>query len=412
PKMMPVNQELLRYLEQQSEVGRDLWLVSASPEPWVARLSEHFDIFQRHAGSTPEKNLKAERKADFLSQHLGSAFCYAGDSHADRAVWKVSESAILVGDAARFADSVPCRVEAVIPGRKPLMTSALRSMRMHQWVKNLLLLVPLALAGEIFRIPELLLVLSAVLALSLLCSGTYLINDLADRRADRLHPFKSGRAVASGNLPLPWALGLALVLIFVGLSAGLALDPRLGLIMGIYLVITLSYSFRLKRLAVVDLFVLATLYTLRIVMGLVLLDHAFSSWLLIFSFAMFSSLAAIKRVAEIKLGGQTGKSSGRGYIHDDVALLRSLGLSLSVAAVLFLVLYMEYEVFTREVFESPQWLWLAPPCVLAWVCRMWLVADRGSMHSDPVIYAVKDRVSWGLAAVLLAALTLSHWPAT
>ena len=175
--------------------------------------------------------------------------------------------------------------------------------------------------------------------------------------------------------------------------------------------LTVSYSVGLKRIPFVDLAVLALLYTLRLAMGLIIAGHEFSTWLLVFSMALFFSLSTIKRSGELmRLADGQSETAGRGYLRSDLPLLNNFGVATSIAALVILVLYLENEAFVHGVYVQPAWLWVAPGCLLLWVCRLWFLAHRGKMHADPVIFALTDKYSWMLAIIMGGALLLSHLP--
>ncbi|HKI98980.1 MAG TPA: UbiA family prenyltransferase [bacterium] len=290
-----------------------------------------------------------------------------------------------------------------------MVMTVLRALRVHQWSKNGLLLVPLLASHRIWPLDWLPAGLMAIAAFSLCASGTYVINDLLDVAADRAHPTKRLRPIASGAL----APGTAAVLATVVLATGVALAWPLGwdflLTLGVYLTLTLAYSLWLKRVALLDVIVLATLYTLRVIAGHVVFGIVYSQWLLAFTVFLFLGLALVKRYGELLLGDRPEfRAAGhrRGYNARDVQLVGTLGICSSFVAVLVFALYINSDQ-VRELYRHPDLLWLAIPVLLYWVARVWRIAHQGEMDADPVIFALRDPLSYGVGLLLLAVVALA-----
>jgi 4-hydroxybenzoate polyprenyltransferase len=287
----------------------------------------------------------------------------------------------------------------------------LKAMRLHQWMKNLLVFVPLMAAHQYADAPRDVLALMAFVVFSLTASSVYLLNDLVDVQDDRHHARKRNRPFASGALSLitGWLAWPVLLLVAVVLSA-LFLPVMFSASLGVYFVLTVAYSLHLKQLAVVDVLTLAALYTLRIIAGAAAIDVAVSFWLLLFSMFIFLSLALIKRYSELKVARDAGKSGalrGRGYEPEDLELVSSLGGSAGFIAVLVLALYIQ-DGQAAHLYATPQLIWLACPVMLFWISRAWLIAHRGRMHDDPIVFALKDKVSWGVGALMVGVLALAR----
>lgn len=287
--------------------------------------------------------------------------------------------------------------------------AVVRAVRPHQWAKNVLVGLPLLLAH---RAGEPGLLLDAVLAfaaLSLCASGTYVVNDLTDRDRDRLHPTKWTRPFASGALSVPFGIGLAVVLLSAafGLSAAV-LPGAFTLALAVYVAVTLAYSFRLKAEPIVDVLVLAGLYALRVVAGGAATGVPLSEWLLAFSLFFFLGLALLKRYVELRQmeTGAAPSDNGRGYLAADASLVRSVGPATGLFSVLVLALYVTSPE-VRVLYERPVLLWIAIPAFLYWTMRMWLLAHRGRMPDDPVLFAVRDPASYAVVAVVAAVVTLA-----
>ena len=282
----------------------------------------------------------------------------------------------------------------------------LRSMRAHQWVKNVLVFVPLVLGGRALEPDAWIASLLGFAALSLTCSATYLINDLWDLEDDRRHRTKRWRPLANGELNKTYAVAMAAI----GLTLGILLTALLGsAAVGVllsYLAITLSYTFFLKRVALVDVFIIALLFTLRLVFGIIIVDVRLSPWLLVFSMFSFLSLSLAKRYTEVRQLGEHGHATalGRGYVAVDAPLVLAVGAAAALGAVLILILYLIEDAFPRDFYGSPQYLWGLPVVLFLFFGRIWLVSQRGELSDDPVEFALKDRQCLLYAIVALMVL--------
>jgi len=279
----------------------------------------------------------------------------------------------------------------------------LRALRPHQWAKNTLLVLP-ALAAHVAWAPSLGLdLLAGFASFSLLASASYLLNDIIDLPHDRLHPSKCRRPLASGQIPVRLAAGMAAVLLVAAAAIAAGLPQRFQLALGAYLALNLAYTFGVRRLPVADVIALATLYATRVVAGAALVDVPLSRWFLAFSLFLFLSLALVKRVVELQAvpDGTTGFVRGRSYLRADIPVLVSLGVACAAASALVYCLYVTGE-DVGHLYRRSDVLWIGLPLVIYWQARVWLITSRGDMHSDPVVFALRDRVSWyALAAFLL-----------
>ena len=290
-----------------------------------------------------------------------------------------------------------------------LAPNLLRTMRPHQWVKNILLFCPLLLAHEIDNPKKFLSLGCAFLLMCLGASGTYLLNDVLDLEADRLHPVKKSRPVASGALPAGAALAAAFMLIGTGLGASLwFVGGQFTLMFGLYTLLTIAYSLWLKRLLIVDVIALSFFYTLRLLIGGTAVSVPVSPWLLACSWFFFLSLAFVKRFVEIRvceeLEGQT--ANGRSYLHGDLLLIQVAGIACGLSSVLVLLLYIATSDQVKILYANPLWLWMIAPLLVYWLMRTWFLAERNKMDPDPVSFAIKDGASWGTAALIGALLVL------
>ena len=285
----------------------------------------------------------------------------------------------------------------------------MRTIRLHQWTKNLLVFVPLFVGHVFLDAQSIARSIVAFLLLSILASGTYLANDLSDLAGDRRHPGRTRRAFASGRLRLRAGFIAAPLMTLGALLAAFALDATFGTAMLFYLGLTGLYSAGLKRIALVDVFVIGTLFTTRILIGAAVLDLTQSVWLLSFSMFLFFSLALAKRHVELVGAAARGETllEGRGYLVSDPPLTLAFGIGAGLTSVLIMLLFMTAEAAPSGFYRNPAWLFVTPAALTLWVMRIWLQSHRGTLHDDPVVFALKDRVSLGLALVIAIALALA-----
>jgi len=278
-----------------------------------------------------------------------------------------------------------------------LISAAFRAMRPHQWVKNLLVFAPLILSFQ-FMDPELVIsALLAFIAFSLSASSLYIINDLFDIESDRLHPKKKNRPFASGKLSRQWGVGQAIVLLVIALVLAVYLNTEFLASLVIYSVLSAAYSFKLKKVVLLDVSILAVLYTLRIIAGTFAVSLDLSYWLIIFSIFIFTSLAMVKRVSELYnlILQDKEKVEGRGYTVQDREMITALGSASGFVSVLVFALYIHDPLIVQR-YTQPEWLWLTVPAVLYWIGRVWIIAHRGQMDEDPVVFALHDKVSYAI----------------
>ena len=407
------NEEVLDYLRDQHRHGRELHLVTAADQSVADLVAAKTGMFASAVGSNPEVNLKGPHKLSFLEGRFPDGFSYAGDSTADLVIWRKARSAVLVGvgDSTRRAvAAMGCDIELDLATEHRGLHDWLRLMRVHQWSKNLLLFVPLVLGHAFLNLTAVVSVIVGFVAMSLAASGTYIFNDISDIASDRLHPTKRSRPIARGAIDAGPAFGVAVLLIGVGLALMAARSlPAAGLLVA-YLAISLSYSSFLKRLAILDIFVLGGLYTLRILMGGYLAGAAPSHWLVMFSFFFFFSLSLAKRHVEIANAKRATTEDvsviGRGYRTSDAPLTLALGVSTSLLSVLIFSLYIANDMYPRGLYHHPQWLWGDVILVMMWSSRIWLFSHRGELDDDPVSFALRDPPSllMGLAAAVVLVL--------
>jgi 4-hydroxybenzoate polyprenyltransferase/phosphoserine phosphatase len=409
PATLPYNRELLTWLEEERRDGRCLWLCTATDARLASAVAAHVGLFDGVIASDGTGNPAGEAKAARLIERFGDrGFEYCGNEKRDLAIWRHSAGAIVVNGSVSLEQSAAAVTTLLrsFPPRAKRLAALLRALRPHQWAKNILLLVPLAAAH---RISDLQLLQDSLLALLVFCLGAssvYVFNDLLDLESDRLHPRKAHRPFASGALPISAGLALAPLLLVAATLISLLLPVRFQLVFAAYYVLTLAYSLDLKRRVVVDAMALAGLYTLRIIAGATAVAVPLSFWLLLFSIFLFLSLALVKRFAELDSlrRRQQVQAAGRGYRVEDAAVLQSLGTASGQISVLVLALYVNSgEV--ESMYTRPEWIWTLCVLLLYWISRVWMKAQRGEMHEDPVIFALRDARSLGVG--LLAAIAVA-----
>lgn len=413
---LPYHEELLAWLRTQRSTGRQLILCTASDQKYARAVAAHLGIFDDVMASDGVTNLSSSRKAAALVERFGAGgFDYAGNHDDDIAVWQQAANAIVVNAPARVVEKARnvATIEKLFPQAAATPGTWWRVLRVHQWMKNLLLFIPLLGAHVFTETEPWFATLLGFLAFSLCASSVYIVNDLTDLESDRLHPRKRKRAFASGELPARAGVLLAPVLLALSAALALYVGPEFVSWLTVYFALTTAYSWGLKRLILLDCIVLALLYTLRIVAGAAASGVALSFWLLAFSVFLFLSLAFVKRYAELHNQQVRGKKKvqGRGYYTADAGLIQTMGITAGYGAVLVLALYLN----SREVlmlYGTPEFIWGTVPVMLFWVSWIWLQAHRGNMHDDPVVFALKDRASLAAGGAFLFVLGLGtmDWP--
>lgn len=409
---LPYNRPLLEYLMAQRGEGRKLYLATGADSALAHRIADHLGIFEGVLASDGSTNLTGSNKLAGFRARFEGAFDYIGNARPDLPLLAAAESPMLANP------NLGLRIGLRSSHLKPQQTFTDRAsgarvlaktIRVHQWAKNALIFLPVLLAHRLELRP----LLAAVLAFfcfSLCASATYIVNDLLDIEADRQHPRKRQRPFASGNLSAAAGMAISAVFLLASFTAAVLLlpTPFLGWL-SLYLVTTLAYSLALKRIVILDVVVLSALYTLRMLAGSAATATHISPWLAAFSIFIFLSLAMVKRFSELQNVRDAGSqiTNGRGYLLNDIEQIRSFGTSSAFASVVVLAVYIgQPDVF--GLYPNHQRLWLMPPLMILWLCRVWLLASRGELDEDPVVFALTDRMSllMGLGAVLIALASL------
>jgi 4-hydroxybenzoate polyprenyltransferase/phosphoserine phosphatase len=408
PATLPYRTEVLDFLREQKLRGRELVLATAGDQATARSVAEHLGLFSFVLASNGTQNLKGSHKLSAIQSHCRNRrFGYIGNSRDDLPVWGRAGDAYVVAPSPGLlrAAAKVCR-PGRIPGPAPgFWRALLQALRPNQSVKNVLLLVPLFAAHKLSNVVQLQQALLGVLSFSMCASAIYILNDLLDLQSDRQHPRKRLRPFASGKADIPTGICLSAALVASAfLLSALTLPRAFTWHLGAYLAATTAYSLFFKRRLLQDVFVLAGLYTLRLLAGGAASSVNISPWLLAFALFFFLSLAYLKRYSELLLVGDRNlrEASGRGYLAKDNALVESVGPASGYIAVMVLCLYVNSPA-VAECYSKPSLLWLLCPVFLYWITRMWFLAGRRTLADDPVVFAATDGVSIlaGIAAVLI-----------
>lgn len=408
PANLPYHEPLLAWLKQQKASGRKLVLATASDISMAKPIADHVGLFDDVMASDGKINLRNAAKREALTKRFGArGYDYAGNSTDDLGVWPGTREAVVVNAPASLARRAAeiTKVGQTFLTEPTHLKSFARALRPHQWIKNLILFIPVLTAHQLENQTTLVHAGIAFVAFCLAASAVYLLNDLLDLDADRHHTTKRNRPFASGDLPLQFGLVGAPLLLLGALGLSLFLSPQFALVTASYFIISTSYSWRLKQIALLDVLFLAGLYTLRLVAGHVATGIPWSHWLLTFSMFIFLSLALMKRFQEIRgVREQNGHElKGRGYTAQHHTAVASLGIISGVGAVIVLGLYVNSAQVVK-LYAHPRLLLLACPLLLAWIVRVWLLTYRGKMHDDPTAFAFKDWASYVIGALTLAVM--------
>jgi 4-hydroxybenzoate polyprenyltransferase len=408
PATLRVNQDVLDYLRAEHSSGRVLIRATASPERVARRIADHLGIFNSVLATSETVNLKGNRKAAAIRSLAGKKFLYAGNSSADFPIWRQSAGAVLAGAPQHFGarllrEGIPIVASFPRP-RKRLW----RILRAHQWVKNVLIFLPIATSHRFLDPPVLKIALTAFAAFSLTASAIYIANDILDVESDRGHLHKRLRPFASGSVPLAWGVIAAVVLVSGGAVLSLALPVNARWLLLAYVAATMAYSLKLKRMLFADVLALATFYTMRVLFGGAATGIQISSWTLAFFMFVFLALALTKRLSELRVKSATQDTAlpGRGYHVVDIPQITGLAAASSYASVVVFALYINSpEALT--LYHHPERLWLICPFLIYWLSRFLLISNRGTLHHDPIVFATRDRGSYLVAACVAVIVLFS-----
>lgn len=403
---LPYNHPLLDYLRDEHAAGRKLYLATGADRVLARNVANHLGIFEDVIASDGTINLTGRNKLESLEQRFPD-FDYVGNALPDLPILQGAQEAMLANPDRRLNTALKSRnipVSRNFIDRSRLPFALVKGLRVHQWAKNLLVFLPLLLAHSLRPGP----VLIAVAAFFCFCftaSATYIFNDLLDLETDRVHLNKRKRAFAAGDLSVTAGLGISFSLAALALIIAAYLPRTFLIYLLLYFVTTLAYSLSLKRIVLVDVVVLSSLYTIRMMAGSAATQTPVSPWLAAFSIFLFLSLAMVKRFSELQNLHARGvtPTNGRGYLLSDIEQLRSFGTSSAYASIVIFALYINgHDV--AALYHHPNRMWLITPLLILWVSRVWLLASRGLLDEDPVVFALEDRMSLllGLGVAIIA----------
>jgi 4-hydroxybenzoate polyprenyltransferase len=403
---LPVGEAFVAWAQREHDSGRRI-VLAAADQHVAAKLAAKFPFVDEILARDGPDDAAGRTEADALCRLFPQGFVYAGRWTADPEVWRRASDIVLVdATAAAERQARALREPLAVFRRDPLdFTTLRRALRAHQWAKNALVFVPLLLGGKFYDVSAWTYALLGFIALSVLASSTYLINDLWDLGDDRRHWSKRGRPLAAGRL----SIRAALVLAGIGIAASFALISWVGTaaaaMLGFYLALSLAYSFRLKREPILDALTLASLFTIRLGLGVAASGVRFSPWLFVFSMFVFASLSLAKRCTEIARMGVDGalQPFGRGYKPADQPLVLAMGIAAMFGATLIMIIYLISDAFPAGFYSRPAFLWVFPFVLFMWLARVWLLCHRGALQDDPVAFALKDPVSLGYGTLMIVA---------
>jgi len=409
---LPLREDFVKFLGDERARGRRIVLATAAHRDIASAVAARLGLFDAVLATHGGVNLKGAAKLKAIRESLGDDFVYAGDSSADVPIWKGARAAILVGVKPALAREVRriTSVEREFPAERAGLRTWLRSMRVHQWLKNLLLFVPLLTAFSFLDSAKLLTAVGAFIAFGLAASATYIANDLWDLESDRRHPRKRSRPFASARIPIVRGIAAACVLLAMALLLAAVLSWGFLITLLIYLVTTTAYSWTLKEYVLIDVLTLSILYTLRILAGAVVVGVTTSSWLLAFSVFIFFSLALLKRCSELMALGQAGHhaATGRDYRVTDLVVLWPLGVGAALCAVVVFGFFISAPE-TQTRYLTPQLLWLVAAGLIYWLSRLWIKTARGEMDDDPIVFAIRDFGSRVTVTAMIVVTLIAHF---
>jgi len=394
---LPYEGAVVQTIMGRRDAGGEIHLVTAADQSIADGVAEALGCFDSATGSDGSSNLKGPTKAALIAGRFPDGFDYVGDSAADLPIWRQARGATVVGGSTALLRRIQREKIPVdtIEQRELSLKGWAKLLRLHQWSKNLLLFLPPVLSHDIFDPSVAVFSLLAFLLFGLVASSTYIINDLSDLQADRLHATKRKRALASGRIRISTALCVAAAMLGIGLSGALWASIGLGITCLCYLVLTLAYSFVLKREPLIDVMTIAMLFGLRILAGMMVIDRPISLWLITFTIILFLSLALAKRTAELVQAARSKRMvHGRGYQPGDEVLTLSLGVSAGLTSVVLMVVYFAVDAVPATLYSAQTPLFLIPAILCLWIMRIWIRAHRGTLNDDPILFALRDRGSW------------------
>jgi 4-hydroxybenzoate polyprenyltransferase len=408
PRTLPYNQPLLEHLRAEHAAGRDIYLATASNEKQARGIADHLGFVEDVFASRDDLNLRRSAKLTFLQKEFADrGFDYVGNAAPDIPVLAHAKTGMLANPSLGLAARLrlqQIKIHRIFNDRAPWLMTMVRAIRVRQWPKNFLIFLPVALAHMVFDRTKLIATGIAFLSFSLAASAAYILNDMLDVEADRNHPKKRNRPFAAGDLSSTSGLATSAILLTTSAALAWRLPPQFWFWLASYFVTTIAYSLFLKKFALLDVVTLAGLYTVRLIAGGASSQVPLSTWLGGFSIFFFLSLAMVKRYAELDNLQRTGSqpANERGYRLEDLEQLRSFGTASAYASVVVFTLYINNPDITHLYVHAHR-LWMLIPVLIMWINRIWLLANRGKLDEDPVVFALTDRLSpaFGIVALLI-----------
>jgi 4-hydroxybenzoate polyprenyltransferase len=401
PTALSYYEEPVEFVKKQVASGRKVVLVSSLPQNLVTAIAEHLQIKAPIIASSDENIVNVSDAQKLLELFSGNTFALLAPSRIAlmmsshlHEIYTVEPSQKLIYKKASL------KLEGTeFKYKGSLIKMLIKEIRLYQSIKNILIFAPMLLAHKFGDMGLWLKTILAFIAFSMISSSVYLINDTLDLESDRLHPDKKNRPFASGRLSLTWAFTLTPFLMAAGWFLALSLSPAFAWVVTSYFIITLAYSFHFKQVVIADIIILACLYALRIFAGSIATSVDISNWFLTFCIFLFLSLALVKRASELIMMKDSGRTSNprRGYWITDLDQLLHFGTTSGYISVLVLILYLNSDQ-VAGLYARPRALWLICPLFLYWISRVWIKAFRGKMHSDPLVFTIRDHVSYIMIA--------------
>jgi 4-hydroxybenzoate polyprenyltransferase/phosphoserine phosphatase len=409
---LPLRRDLMQLLNVERSRGRAIHLVTAADQAMADRVSSTFAIFTSAVGSDGTRNLKAQAKLEYLRKQFPNGFIYAGDSRADRPIFRAARGVILCDVNRAVARDVAASDTPVIAEfrqSEPLWKAWLRALRVRQWARNALIFVPLLVGHTLSEPKSVAMTCIGFLLLCAAASGTYLITGLAEIDADRRDASKREQPFANGRISIFAGFAAAVALIGGSLIAATFLSPAFASILLAYFVMSMLFSFYFNRISIFDVLTISALYTSRIVMGVSLSTSQQSPWLLSFSMCLFFSLALAKRHAEVMVTRNRGEGQlpGHRYRAEGWPLTLTFGVGTGIASIVILLLYVTSDAAPAGFYREISWLYVVPAVVMLWLLRIWLLSHRMQLDDDPIEFALRDGLSWLLGMVILVAVVLA-----
>lgn len=408
-KKLPYNLEVINKIKFLKQKKNKIYLVTASPQKIAEKIGNHINLFDGVYGSNENVNLKGKEKRDFLNQKFGkNNYEYFGNSIDDIAVWKDSTRAYLVNSNKRIKNTIKKSniPFEIIDNTSKNIKTLFSAIRIKQWIKNILIFIPMV-AGQAYSQENVLLTTFAFLSFCFIASGTYIFNDLLDIQADRDHYLKKNRMFASGTMQLETGFFLGIVSWTIGLIISLQINFIFMMTLLLYLILTTLYSVKIKKIAIIDTYTLAILYTIRVWSGSVVIGIDLSVWLFALSIFLFYSLACVKRLGEIVNNEKSRVYTikNRGYKNDDKSVIQSMAIASGYAATIVFALYLN-SIEIKKFYHYPEALWGIWLILLYWINYIIFMAQNGKINEDPVIFAIKNKISLVCGVLVLVLLII------